>query len=332
MMQTFDILAHILVKHSYYNRKPFDGFSFIPTANTGRIMSQNDILHIQSHGRNQLAASSTRAEELTLHKNVKERFSLIFFIDAPNAYLENITQFPPRGDNEAILFSNINPSATGENIYELHTNRTVELVGNSLIVNVKEWVTDEINNSFGEPEKAVPIKNDTEIIFDISHLDEDIFSIETRNGIRYFTNAEPGFRKKPLAILHICSNETLLQGLKLRQPQYQISMQAILPLWQYIFPSSKMKKYAIENLFIEMSDHSVIFKRDESAPDSTNITFTSVDPIALEDKKESRFHLKQQGHSDNNASILLPDLPYPSHETLVIRNDGHPVYPIYIKI
>jgi|GEM_PF-1346312 len=332
MMQTFDILAHIVVKHSYYNRKPFHEFSYTPTANTERIMRQNDLLHVQTHGRNQLAVSSTRNETLSLHGSVKEDFSLIFFVDTPNIHLENITQFPRRGNHEVVLFTNLNQSTNNDNVYELHKNQTVELVTHSLVIETKEWVTDTIVNSYGQAQNVVPRKVGNQTFFDISGLEEDIFGIQTQNGIRYFTNVQLGFRKKPLAIFHICGNETLLKGRELRQPQYSISMQAILPLWQYIFPTSKMDRYMVENLFIEMSDNSVIFRRDETTPDANQISFTSQKPIPIEDKKATRFHLKQLGGADTNASILLPDLPYPRQETLVIRNDENHVYPIYINM
>jgi len=295
-------------------------------------MRQNDLLHVQTHGRNQLAVSSTRSEGLSLHESVKEHFSLIFFVDTPNIHLENITQFPPQGNNEVVLFTNQNQSVNSDNTYELHTGQTVELVSHSFVIDTKEWATDTITNSYGQAEKVIPNKIGNQTIFDISGLDEDIFSIQTQNGIRYFTNAALGFRKKPLAIFHVCGNETLLESRKLCQPQYTITMQAILPLWQYIFPASKMSRYPVENLFIEMSDNAVVFKREEFTSDGNHIIFTSQTPIPIEDKKATRFHLKQLGNADTNASILLPDLPYPRQETLVIRNDGNHVYPIYINM
>lgn len=332
MISSFDILYTLHVRHGYYNRNPFTDFRFSPTACTASTMKANDLLPIQNYGRSQLCAPSVKnTDGAVLHHTVADRFSLLFFMETSNIYLDNISLFPERRPTEVPLFTNMDGGPGDPDTYELNRNTVVDIVGNSLTLPGEAWQTDTVTDCFGDAFELPSRPAGESRVFALSDLEEGVYRIATRQGTKYFTNLRLGFRQKPMALLHICSNDTLLNGRQITGPAYDVTIASPSLYWQYVFPMDAVDKYVPENLLVEASDRSVDFVRDE--PDGQPyLTFTSAVPIPIEDRKDVRFRLKRVNSYDAQDTIIVSDLPFPDPRTLFAKSGQRITSPIFVKM
>lgn len=330
MMQTFDIVCGFHLSHGYYAREAFSDLRFVPSAASASLMKQNSFVLRQNYGRTQLAGPVERQDTgLRFLHSVRTPFSLLFFAETSNTYLDNISEFPECGPAQVPLFSNIFCSGSNTGI---NGNTAVELCGSRWTLPASQWQSTSFSDSFGNSTE-IPYRTENETLhFDLSALAEDIYYTETSGGTRYICNIHMGFRARPAALLHICSNSSLWNGGILRQPVYELHIGARQPYWRYLLPREKLARIRGGKLLIESSDGSVSFEEEAHSHSSPYLSFISSAPVALQKSKSFRCRLVQNSANGSVASILIPDLPLPDPGTLVERSPEQLISPIYVKL
>lgn len=332
MTYTFDILAQLVVEHGYYNRKPFLGFRYLPTGRSMDFMSRNDLVLVQKHGRTQIGTPTVReAEGAQIHPSVNTPFSLLFCVENTETYLENVSRLPERKTTESLLFSNVWNEATEPDAWP--ATLVVEWAGNAFHLSKDEWDGSSLpTDCYGQPMAGTAVEQGDTVYINTASWDEGVYRWPTKNGNRYFCNADLGFRATPFALLHLATHDSLLDGNKLLSPKYRMRIPAVEAFWEYRIPESSVKKYSLESLSVDVSDRSVDFIRqvpDEARP---YLSFTSSAPIRLEDQKDIRFRLKRANNNGAQDSILLSDLPFPSPATFPYKENGRITSPIYVYV
>lgn len=330
MMQRFDIVCDLRLSHGYYRQAAFRDLRFVPGSLSAVLMKNNGFTLHQDYGRTQLTGPVEKEDtQVRFLHTVRTPFSLLFFAESANTYLDNISDFPECGPAQVPLFSNL--FCSGDDT-ALNANVAVELCGNSWTLPAAGWKSTSFSDSFGNATE-IPYRTENDVLFfDLSALEEDIYTTETDQGTRYISNIQMGFRARPAALLHICSNDSLWRNGLLRQPSYSLHIGAPAPYWRYLFPKSALEHYNGAQFSVEASDRSVLFDRDTDNGDTTYVSFTSAEPIPLEDRKSSRFRLKQNNGNGGQDSILVADLPLPDPSTLISRKDERMISPIFVKL
>lgn len=330
MMQTFDIVCGFNLSHGYYAREAFSDLHFVPVAASASLMRQNSFVLRQNYGRTQLAGPVEREDAgLRFMHSVRTPFSLLFFAETSNTYLGNISDFPECGPAQVPLFSNIFCSGDQTGI---NTNAAVELCGSRWSLPASQWLGTYFSDSFGNSTEIPYHAQNETLHFDLSAMEEDIYYTETSGGTRYICNVHLGFRARPAALLHICSNDSLWRNGMLRQPVYDLHINAATPYWRYLLPREKLSHMRGGKLFIESSDGSVSFEEEAHSQNSPYLSFISSAPVMLQQSKPFRCRLMQNSSNGAVASVLVPDLPLPQPGTLVERNREQRVSPIYVKL
>jgi len=332
-METFHILCNIEVNHAYYNRGGFGDFRYTPTAATAHTLKQNGMRFVLNYGRSQISVPGTQSNgDPVLHYTVNGQFSLLFLVTTPNIYLDNISVFADRKPTETLLFSNMFGTAANDGSYTLDAQTVVALTGKQLRIPKTEVGNETLLDSNGNDTQIKPTEEDGLLLYNMAPLDEGIYRLDTKTGTRYYSNVELGFQAKPLALLHISTQASLLDGDKILTPTYRIQIDSPTPFWQYVFALGAVEKYTPENLVVDVNDQSVEFVRAIVNDGDPRLTFTSAVPIRLEDKKEVRFRLKRVNDYDIQDSIILPDLPFPDPGTLIDRKNDPATTLIYVKV
>lgn len=331
MTHTYDILAQLAVEHGYYNRNPFQGFRYLPTAPTMHFMGRNDLMLVQTHGRTQVVVSSVRnVDGIDIHPSVNLPFSLLFCVENTETHLENISGLPERNVTQSLLFSNVwNESAEPG---QWTAGPVVEWAGNTFRIPKPDWDGSLPQDGYGQPVTVTPVELDDTVSINASALDEGVYRWQTAAGTRYFCNVDLGFRAKPFALLHMATHPTLLDRNRLLSPTYRMAIPAAEAFWEYRLAENAVKKYGSENLSVDVSDRSVEFIRQMPGEGRPYLSFTSSVPIRLEDRKTVRFRLKRSNHNGAQDSILLADLPFPSPATFPYKENGRITSPIFVYV
>jgi len=328
MMQSFDILSAFRLSHGYYRQAAFSDLRFVPGASSAAVMKQNGFMLHQDYGRTQLSGPVQKeGNEVRFLHTVRTPFSLLFFAESSNAYLDNISMFPECGPGQVPLFSNL---FCRDGATDINGNTAVELCGSRWALAASEWKEGSFSDCFGNIIEIPYTTENGTLFFDLSAQEEGIYYTGTTGGTRYICNVHMGFRSRPAALLHICSNDSFWQNGLLRQPVYDLHINSPAPYWRYLFSKAALDRYHGAQFSVEASDRSVLFDRDEES--GPYISFTSADPIPLEDSKSIRFRLKQNNGNGGQDSILVADLPLPDPSTLIPRRETPVISPIFVKL
>lgn len=332
MMHTFDILTQLVINHGYYNRNPFLGFRYLPTACTMDFMNRNDVVLVQKHGRTQIAVASVRKPEGTeIHPSVNVPFSLLFCVENTETYLENISSLPARRATESVLLSNVwnDSDETGQ----WQVGLVVEWAGAVFRIPKADWDGSSLPiDCYGQAINTAPVTQGETVDINAASLDEGVYQWKTLSGNRYFCNADLGFRAKPFALLHIATHPSLLDENRLLSPVYTVEIPSVEPFWEYRIPENSVNKYDPENLRVDVSDQSVEFIRQAATKEKPYLSFTSSAPIRLEDKKEIRIRLKRVNNNGAQDTVLVADLPFPSPATFLYKENGRITSPIFVYV
>lgn len=332
MSQSYDILALIRFSHDYFGDSQERRFKLYPVSSTKYLMDKNDIKLINSHARLQLTVATERAgNNVKLSYKVDNAIDLYFLIKSEDLYLDNYSVLPQRNKQEVMFFSGKLVDKKNTNTLRMESDKVIEFAKNTL--NIPTALVDDIkvlDLHDNEYQISSYTNEDQRYQLDISSLEPAIYKLNTKIGIKYFTNLSTGMGSKPWGLLHIDTGQCLTEDGLLNSQIYEISINSLSTYWKYIISDKQVAQFSeIDALTIEASDGSIAFEKQfqEGA-----LTFTSGIPITLTAKKKISFRLKKKNGQSTQASVLIQNLPLPNPKTMINKDKDKLFSPIFIKL
>jgi hypothetical protein len=307
MIESFDILFRVLIRHNYFNDGLCPSFNIIPDSHTAeRFRKYGFIFRETKAGFTVLVKSEKRTNDLFPAVTVDMSLQFNFLLKLKNPGLLNVTTLTEPVHGSFHLFSNSQ-------------------------VSVDSLKPDTIY--FDQGNYVRPASDDPEFRenHSISGLEPGVYSYQTDKGQQNYYLAPHSMSLSPFALISIDigHNDIITADGKLLQPWYTLQLNTKSTYWQYILNVNQGR----ENLVIESSGSPIEFDKKEEMISSNKpvLIFTSKEEIPITESRDDYFRLKIRNGDPSNDLILISKLPLPEIEIFSRMNNGKTYTPIYVN-